>query len=131
MKKTGVTFVLVRDNKILMQQRDENCKKFPFKWCIPGGGSEKNEEYETTLLREVKEEYDINLKLSDCYRFMEVDNQSGHSEVYICNVGHDKIPILQEGIAMKWMTIEEIENTELGFDQESIVVALRNKIFNV
>ena len=30
MIETGVLFALVRDNKILMQQRDKNCKKFPF-----------------------------------------------------------------------------------------------------
>ena len=123
---TGVIFVLVRDNKILMQQRDGNCRKFPFRWCIPGGGTEADEDYETTLLREVKEEYDIDLKLSDCRHFMSIDTDDGHSEVYICNVGQDQTPILQEGMAMKWMTLEEIEKLDIAFQQEDIVTALKS-----
>jgi 8-oxo-dGTP diphosphatase len=127
-KETGVIFVLARDSKILMQQRDENCKKFPFRWCIPGGGSEAGENYETTLLREVKEEYDIDLKLSDCRHFMSIDTDDGHSEVYICNVSHDQTPVLQEGLAMKWMTLEEIEKLDIAFQQGDIVKAL-DKVF--
>ncbi len=66
MSEAGVVFALVRDNRILMQQRDGNCKRFPFMWCIPGGGCEQGESYEEALLREVKEEYNIYLDSNQC-----------------------------------------------------------------
>ncbi|MFA7194025.1 MAG: NUDIX hydrolase [Candidatus Paceibacterota bacterium] len=119
----GVVFVLVRDNKILMQQRDGNCKKFPFRWCIPGGECEDGEEYETALLREIKEEYDFDLKIDDCSFVM--DYKNGADKVYICNVSHDQEPKLGEGLSMKWMSFEEIENLDLGFNQAAMIPVLK------
>lgn len=124
MQKTGVIFALVRDKKILMQQRDGNCKRFPFMWCLPGGGSEDGEDFETTLLREVKEEYDLDLKLEDCSYLM--DYNDGADKVYICKINTIQEPKLNEGLAMQWMTIEEIEKLELGFHQEGIVSVLKS-----
>jgi len=126
MQKTGVIFALIRDNKILMQQRDENSRKFPLMWCIPGGARDESEDYETTLLREVKEEYDLDLKLDQCTYIM--DHSGGNNKVYVCKVGHDQEPKLQEGLAMRWMTIEEIEKIELGFNQGVIIQTLKTLI---
>ena len=126
MPQTGVIFALVHDNKILMQQRDENCKKFPLMWCIPGGGTEEGEDYETTLLREIKEEYNLYVKLSDCTYCMDQDSEDGHSRVYVCKVHHNQTPVLQEGLAMKWMSLEEIQGMQLGFHQEEIVKTLQS-----
>lgn len=123
MQKTGVIFALIRDNKVLMQQRDENCKRFPLMWCLPGGGSEEGESYETTLLREIKEEYDLDLKLEQCTQIM--DYNGGADKVYLCIVNSDQEPEPREGLAMKWMTIDEIEKLELGFHQDGIIPILK------
>ncbi len=123
MQKTGVIFALIRDNKILMQQRDENCKKFPLMWCLPGGARDEGENYETTLLREIKEEYDLDLKLKRCTYLM--DYHDGTDKVYVCKVNPDQEPKLKEGLAMKWMTVDEIEKLELGFHQEGIIPTLK------
>lgn len=117
-KETGVIFVLVRDNEILMQLRDGNCTKWPYHWCIPGGGNEPGEDFETTLLREVKEEYDIDLKISDCQFIMTHEVGDGISHVYLCKIADDQNPVLQEGLAMHWMSLQEIEKLELGFQQK-------------
>ncbi len=126
MKETGVIFAIIRDNKILMQQRDENCKKFPLMWCLPGGESEEGEDYETTLLREVKEEYDLDLKLEQCTHLMNYND--GADKVYICKINHDQEPKLKEGLTMKWMTIAEIEKLELGFHQKGIILVLKTVV---
>lgn len=123
MRETGVIFALIRDKKILMQQRDEHCPKFPLMWCLPGGGSEEGESREETLLREVKEEYDIDLELSQCTHFM--DYNDGADNVYICKINSNQEPRLGEGKAMKWMTIEEIEQLDLGFHQAGIIPVLK------
>lgn len=124
MEKTGVIFVLIRDNKILMQQRDGNSKTFPYSWCLPGGGSENGENYEMTLLREVKEEYDVNLKPEQCFYLMDYDNGRAN-KVFYCKLNSDQEPALHEGLAMKWMTINEIEKLDLGFNQAGIIPNLK------
>lgn len=126
MRETGVIFVLIRNNKILMQQRDEKCKRFPLMWCLPGGGSEDGEDYETTLLREIKEEYDLDLKLEQCAYLMDYNN--GADKVYICKVNPNQEPKLKEGLAMKWMAIDEIEKLEIGFHQEGIIPVLKMEV---
>ncbi|HEY0908464.1 MAG TPA: NUDIX domain-containing protein [Candidatus Paceibacterota bacterium] len=125
MEETGVVFALIRDNKVLMQQRDGNCARFPFMWCLPGGGSEKGESYEATLLREVKEEYDIDLKPDQCFYLMDYSDGPYPLKVYLCKIAAGQDPKLQEGLAMSWMTIGEIEKIKLGFHQEGIIPALR------
>ena len=123
LQKTGVIFALIRGTEILMQQRDGDCKKFPFMWCLPGGTSDRNENYEATLLREIKEEYDLNIKLEQCTYLMDYNN--GLDKVYICKVNLSQEPKLTEGLAMKWMEIDEIEKLELGFHQEGIIPVLK------
>jgi 8-oxo-dGTP pyrophosphatase MutT (NUDIX family) len=125
MIESGVIFALVRDNKILMQQRDENCKKFPFMWCLPGGGSDDGEDYQATLLREAKEEYGIDLQLDQCSHVADHFDGNDPLRVYICQINSDQEPVMNEGMAMKWMTIEEIENTKLGFNQERIIPSVK------
>lgn len=125
MIETGVLFALVRDNKILMQQRDKNCKKFPFMWCLPGGGSDEDESYEDTLLREVKEEYNLDLQLSQCSYLMDYKDDDDPLKVYFCKINPDQEPELREGMDMKWMTIAEIEKLKLGFNQEGIIPILK------
>ena len=129
MEKTGVIFALICDEKILMQQRDGNCKQFPFMWCLPGGESEEGEHCEVTLLREVKEEYDIDLKIEQCRHFM--DYNGGNDKVYFCKINSNQEPKLKEGLAMKWMMINEIEKLKLGFHQEGIIPVLKTLITNI
>ncbi len=127
MSKTGVIFALIRDKKVLMQQRDGNSKTFPFSWCLPGGGSEVGEDHITTLIREVKEEYDINLNPSQCTYLMDYDN-GRLNKVFVCQINSDQNPVLKEGLAMKWMTIKEIEVMELGFNQKGIIPNLKRVV---
>ena len=124
MQKTGVIFALIRNDKILMQQRDGNCKKFPFMWCLPGGGSEGDENYQTTLQREVKEEYNLDLGLDQCIYLMDYNNGAAN-KVYACKITSNQEPKLNEGLTMTWMTIDEIEKSELGFNQEGIIPFLK------
>jgi mutator protein MutT len=63
MKKTvkSVGFILLRNNKILIEKRKHNKKVDPNKHCIPSGGIKKEETPEEALIRECKEEFGIQI----------------------------------------------------------------------
>ena len=122
---SGVIFAIIRDNKVLMQQRDEHCSRFPFMWCIPGGGCEENETYEEALIREVKEEYNIDIKSHQYTFIMDYRDQGDPLRVYVCKIDEDQEPELREGLDMRWMTFDEITKLKLGFDQAGILPVLR------
>lgn len=84
------------------------------------------ETHEETLLREIKEEYDLDVKNEDCTYI--TDYPISGNKVYICNVDSSQEPKLGEGLSMKWMTIDEIEILSLGFDQENLIQSLKQYI---
>ena len=117
----GVNFCLIRDGKILLQQRDAHCQRFPLAWCIPGGAQEPGEDYLETTLREIKEEYALELKPSDC-EFIVDRPETNPGKVFYCRVPIDQDPELHEGEAMEWVDLAELPNRELGFNHQEIIV---------
>jgi len=115
----GVIFILVRpDGTFLMQKRDGNCRKYPNMWCFPGGGSEKGETFADTAIREIKEEYGLDVTRESLYVLM--SRYLGRQKVYVCKVPQEAEPIMVEGADMKWMSMAEIESLHLGFEQDNI-----------
>lgn len=55
--------IIIKDRKILVTQRGEKMK-LPLKWEFPGGKIEENEVPEECILREIKEELDIEIELT-------------------------------------------------------------------
>ncbi len=121
----GVIFIITKPDKtFLLQLRDGNSKKFPWTWCFPGGSSENNEQPQETVIREVKEEYNIDLNRENIKYLTNFPDEN--NSVYICHVEQDCKPKLQEGADMKWVTIEELKQIELGFDQKPLIELLEN-----
>ncbi len=116
----GVTFIIMRpDGKFLLQQRDEHSKRYKNMWCFPGGACEESEEYLYTLIREVKEEYELDIQKENCEFLM--TRVGGQMQVYICKVDGLQEPVMHEGKDMKWSSLEEIKTMTLGFNQKGIV----------
>ena len=57
----SVAFILLKDNKILVEKRKITKSSFPGKIAVPSGGIEAGETSEQALWRETKEEFDINV----------------------------------------------------------------------
>jgi 8-oxo-dGTP diphosphatase len=127
-KITGATFIIMRDSKeMLMQLRDNNSKRYPNTWCFPGGTIEPEENEIKTVIREIKEEYELDIKENDCTELMIYDLSYGVSaKVFICKCDGNQNPVLHEGADMKWVNLKEIQNMQLGFEQEKIMPALEN-----
>jgi 8-oxo-dGTP pyrophosphatase MutT (NUDIX family) len=126
-KTTGVIFIITRPDKtMLLQLRDGNSKMFPWTWCLPGGRSDKGEGELQTVIREVKEEYDIDSSINDLEYLIDFPNEN--NKVYFCHVKQESSPKLQEGADMKWVSLEELSTMELGFEQNLLVETIRKAI---
>lgn len=129
--KTGVTFILIKPSrKILMQLRDSGNGKeilYPNTWCFPGGGKENNEKYTKSLVREIKEEYNIDIKLENCKILMKYDHDNVvNDHIFTCHVEENQEFKFMEGADMKWMDFDEINKLDLGFNQSRILPMLKN-----
>ncbi|MDB4978245.1 MAG: ADP-ribose pyrophosphatase [Candidatus Peribacteria bacterium] len=114
----GVIFLLVKEKKILMQLRDAQDKRFPNQWCFPGGRCDEGEEYIHTVIREIKEEFDVNVREEDCKLLLK--RLGARNWVWLCTVPEAK-PVLHEGAAMQWMNLKEIQQIKLGFHQDDLL----------
>lgn len=125
-KITGVTFIIIRPSgEMLMQLRDVYSKRYPNTWCFPGGTIEPGEDEIKTVVREIKEEYKLNIGTGNCKELMIYDLLYGVSaKVFICTVYDEQNPVLHEGADMKWMMLDEIKKLPLGFEQEKIIPKL-------
>lgn len=95
-------------------------------WCFPGGTIEPNEDSLATVIREAKEEYNLEIRDTDCEKLMIYDLPYGISvEVFLCRLQQNQNPTLNEGADMRWMEMDEIKNLQLGFGQEVILPRLK------
>ena len=62
-----VAVVIKKNNKYLIAQRNRN-KHFAFHWEFPGGKREKTETVEECLIREIREELGVNIKVKRSLR---------------------------------------------------------------
>ena len=85
MSRTGVrtSAIIIKDNKILLMHRKKNGKEY---WVFPGGGVEDTETAKEGIIREVKEE--TNLEVTKCnLAFMAYNEASQKDEpFYFCEV---------------------------------------------
>jgi 8-oxo-dGTP diphosphatase len=125
-KPVSATVLLQKpDGTILMQLRDDGGGKpipFPNTWNFPGGIVEKGERPIDAAVREISEEFEIPIKPADCKEVWTYSHEhAARDHIFLCPVSTETNPVLHEGAAFAWMTIEEIARLELGFDQAKIV----------
>jgi 8-oxo-dGTP diphosphatase len=101
--------IILRENKILVTQRSERMN-LPLKWEFPGGKIEKNETAENCLLREIKEELNLEIELlgkleSKCFDY---ETFSINLIPFVSKYLSGEI-ILVEHKDFKWLTKEELK----------------------
>ena len=104
--------IILWQNKILATQRSEKMS-LPMKWEFPGGKIEENETPESCLLREVREELNIDIEIihkMQPQRF-EYDTFSINLIPYVSKYLAGKI-ILAEQKDFKWLKKEELRNLD-------------------
>ncbi len=120
MKRQGSSIIFVNDhNQVLLFLRD-NIPEIPFPnmWDVPGGHVEKGETPGHCIVREMKEEMDIDL--SNFHKFSVYNFPDRTEYVYWKKANIDIATInLMEGQMLKWFSKKDVDNTELacGFNE--------------
>ena len=120
MKRKGCSIIFVNDQeKVLLFLRD-NIPDIPYPnmWDVPGGHVENGETPEQCIIREMKEEMDLDLDDFHLFSVMEFADRREYTFWKKANLDIHQIR-LTEGQRLKWFTENEAKRTELacGFNE--------------
>lgn len=112
MKKIKVVAAIIVDkNKILATQRGYG--DFKGGWEFPGGKIEPGEIPQEALMREIKEELDIEIQVGELIDTIEYDYPNFHlsMDCFWAEIASGDL-ILKEHAAAKWLTKDELDSIE-------------------
>lgn len=127
MKKIAAIIFENDKGEFLFYLRDNKPEiPFPDYWDLIGGHVEEGETPEDALVREVKEELDIDLKEYSFFKIYECLTGDAYENIKYIYTGKINIPIdkitLLEGVRPKYFSKEEIPNVKFANILKSIVM---------
>lgn len=105
-------FIINDNNELLLQKRAVPAEKDH--WCIPGGRLEMFETLEHAVIRETKEETDLNVKviklMGICDHIIQEENAHWVAMSYLCKIesGIPKIMEPDKASDMKWFNLNDL-----------------------
>lgn len=124
-----VAAVIEFENKILCMQRDKG--KFDYvsyKFEFPGGKVEAGEENHTALERELNEEMDMNVSISEEDFLLTVEHTYPDFAItmhtYSCKVDKPDF-VMKEHISFEWLTVDELDKLDWAEADKPIVDYLK------
>ena len=122
MKRSGTSLIFVNDhNQVLLFLRDDK-PDLPYRnmWDVLGGHIDPDETPEECIIREMKEEIDLNLKDFQLLCCKEFDDRIEYTYWKKANLIIENINLM-EGQRLKWFTRQEAAETELAYGFNEIV----------
>lgn len=118
---------IIKDDHILMVKEVYPDKTF---WTLPGGGVEEGETFEEAVIREVKEEVNLDVEIERC---LFVGTYShGEERCYLVRTVNDRIPSLGfDPEAGKKQTLSEVKWHSLEDMKDDLQVSKVIKTLNV
>jgi 8-oxo-dGTP diphosphatase len=118
MKAYGLTVrgIIKNNDEILVVKRHPKSKTDPEMWELPGGKVESGEFFTDALVREIKEETNLDVSVAD---FCEaIQNDYSHKRtvqimMYLENI-EGEVKISDEHTDWKWATLEEIKTLNIS-----------------
>ena len=129
MKRKGTSIIFVNDEKqVLLFLRDDKPDiLYPNMWDVPGGHVDNDEAPEQCIVREMKEEMDLDLEKFQLFSVMEFTDRIEYTFWKKANLDIQSIT-LHEGQKLKWFTEFEVKNTKLAYGFNEIVDDFFQKI---
>ena len=118
MKAYGLTVrgIIKNNNELLVLKRHPKSRTDPEMWELPGGKVEPGEFFTDALVREIKEETNLDVSVGD---FCEaIQNDYSHKRtvqimMYLENI-EGEVKISDEHTDWKWATLEEIKTLNIS-----------------
>lgn len=121
-----VAAIIKKDNKILCTKRPDKGET-ALKWEFPGGKLEAGESNEEALVREIKEELDIEVEV--CDYLMTVNHQYSSFNLvmhgYVCKAADEEL-VLNEHVDSCWLDVEDLGSLDWAEADKPIVEKLMN-----
>lgn len=119
-----VAAVIMEENEVFVTRR--NYGDFKNMWEFPGGKIEPGEAREAALIREIKEELELDIKVLDFIVTVDYDYSSFHLKMdcFLCNISGGKLKLNVHNDA-KWVNINKLD--ELTWIPADILVVEKIK----
>lgn len=118
-KDWGLTVrgVVRKDDKMLILRRHPKSRNNPHKWELPGGKVDPGEFFDDALVRELREETGLEVKIDSLFEAVEDRFKSRRTHQYINTVQlmmnletvSGEVQISDEHDDFKWVNIEELK----------------------
>lgn len=126
MKTIEVVAAIIKDDdRIFITRRGYG--NFVDMWEFPGGKIECGESQEEALIREIKEELELDINISDFLTTIDYDYPNFHLTMhcFICQIYGGKLNLNVHNDA-KWITFDEIDNQKWVPADILVIDALKN-----
>lgn len=128
MKIVGTAIIFNENNEILIGQRPEG-KDLAGLWEFPGGKKEENETIEECIVREIREELDVKVRVKE--HLLDVKKEYQHGCFSLCvyeaeieDVENMKANVHQD---LKWVKIKDLRNYQYPVADIDIIEYLEEK----
>ena len=124
-----VVAIIIHEDKIFATQRGYG--EFKDGWEFPGGKIEPGETPQEALVREIKEELDIEIEVKDFLETVEYDYPEFHlsMDCFFCTIRSGEL-VLKEHEAAKWLTAETLESVEWLPADKGLIEGIREYLVN-
>ena len=122
-----VAAVIKKENKIFCTQR--GCGDFKGYWEFPGGKIEDGETPQEALVREIKEELDVDISVGKMIKTIEYDYPEFHlsMDCFMCSIVRGELTLLEHESA-KWLPIDDVWQVKwLPADVQVVEAILKEK----
>jgi 8-oxo-dGTP diphosphatase len=122
MKRKGSSILIVNDRgEILLLLRDNKPTiPYPNMWDVPGGHVEEGETPEQCIIREMKEEMELDLQGFGLFSVREFSDREEYVFWQRANLNIENIR-LHEGQRLRWFTRDEAKQTQLACGFNGVV----------
>ena len=106
-----VAAIIIHEDKVFATQRGYG--EFKGGWEFPGGKIEEGETPQEALVREIKEELNVEIEVGELLDVVEYDYPNFHlsMDCFICKIKSGEL-VLNEHEAAKWLTKETLDSVE-------------------
>ena len=125
-KGSSIIFINCKEEILLFLRDNQPDLPYPNMWDVPGGHVEANESPEKCIIREMKEEMDLDINEFDLFSKIEFEDRIEYTFWAMADFDIGKIELM-EGQKLKWFTRDDAKQTPLAYGFNEIIEKFYSK----